>query len=115
VIRAGLARAARLFLGVAAASAAVAAVLGLAVGASVVRAVAVGWYGTGAAVLALGFLASSRGPTRATEALSLRARSRRWATRAEQEESLNLGAVLVVLGVCLILLGVIVDPRHRLF
>src|SRR5581483_5465796 len=115
MVRAGVARAGRLFLAVAAASAVAALLIGLAVGAGAARAVSVGWYGTGAAVLLLGFLASRRGPTRAAEPGGLRLRTRRWATRAEQEDALKLSAVLVVLGIVLIALGVVVDPRHRLF
>ena len=116
MVRAGLARALRLFVAVAAASAALALLVGLAVGASAARAVSVGWYATGAIVLVLGFFASSRGPTRATErGVGRRLRQRRWATRGEQEDALNLSAVLVALGVVLIALGVVLDPRQRLF
>lgn len=116
MIRAGLARALRLFVVVAAASAVVSLVLGVVFGADASRSVSVGWYAVGATVLLLGFFASSRGPTRAVEeGSSLRLRARRWATRGEQEDALNLSAVLVLLGVVLIVLGIAVDPRHRLF
>jgi hypothetical protein len=120
VIRAGLARAAKLFLGVALASGAVSLLAGVALGARWARALSVGWYCAGAFVLLLGFLASSRGPTRAAETgswapVTLRNRSLRWATRSEQEESIGVSAVLVLLGLVLIVLGVAVDPRHPLF
>jgi hypothetical protein len=39
----------------------------------------------------------------------------RWATRDEQEESINSSAVFVVLGVVLIVLGAASDNRHALF
>jgi hypothetical protein len=120
VIRAGLARASKLFLGAAAVSAALSLLIGLVVGSSVARAVSVGWYGGGALLLALGFVASSRGPTRTEDSgawspVTLRNRSLRWATRSEQEESIGVSAVLVLLGLVLIALGVLVDPRHPVF
>jgi hypothetical protein len=120
MIRAGLARAAKLFLAAALASGAVALLVGLGLGAGAERALSVGWTCAGAFALLLGFLASSRGPTRSAESgnwapISMRGRSLRWASRREQEESLGLSAVLVALGLLLIVLGVLVDPRHRLF
>jgi uncharacterized membrane protein len=120
MIRAGLARVARLFLALAVGSGAIALVVGLLLGADAGRAVALGWYLMGIFLLLVGFVASSRGPTRSSDSgswspISLTGRSLRWATRSEQEESLNLSAVLVVLGFVLIVLGVAVDPRHPLF
>jgi hypothetical protein len=120
VIRAGLARALKLFVGAAAASAVVAVLIGLAVGSTAARAVSVGWYCAGGFLLLIGLVASSRGPTRSADTagwtpISLTGRSLRWATRSEQEESLNLSAVLVLLGFLLIVLGIVVDPRHPLF
>jgi hypothetical protein len=99
----------------------VAALGGLALGSDVGRSVAVGWYCTGAFLLAIGLAASSRGPTRLVERpglrgpVSARGRALRWATRGEQEDSIKLSAVFVVLGFALIALGVGIDPRHRLF
>jgi uncharacterized membrane protein len=120
VIRAGLARALKLFLGVSAVSAAVSLLIGLLGGSGAARAVSVGWYCVGAFTLMLGFVASSRGPTRTVDGgawapVSMRGRSLRWASRTEQEESISVSAVLVVLGFVLIALGVLVDPRHPLF
>jgi hypothetical protein len=119
VIRAGLARALKLYLGVAAVSGALSLAIGLASGSAVSRAVSVGWYCSGALLLALGLVASSRGPTRAADTgawapVTLRKRSLRWATRSEQDESLAVSALLVVLGLLLIVLGVAVDPLHPL-
>jgi hypothetical protein len=120
MIRAGFARAATLFFGLAVGSGLVALLAGLALGAGVARSLSLGWVCVGAFVLLLGVLATSRGPTRTVEGgtwapISLRGRSLRWATRAEQEESLAISVLLVVLGLLLIALGVAVDPRHRLF
>ena len=120
MIRAGLARVAKLFVGVALASGAGAALIGAAAGAGLARSLSVGWYCAGALVLLLAFVTSSRGPTRSAEGeprtpVSLRARSLRWASRDEQEEALSVSALLVVLGVALIALGVLVDPVHPVF
>ncbi len=119
MIRAGLARALKLFAAAAAASGLVSLLVGFAVGAGAARSLSVGWYCTGSFALLLGFVASSRGPTRAEDGgwspVSLSGRSLRWATRSEQEESIGVSALLVVLGLVLILLGVAADPRHPLF
>jgi uncharacterized membrane protein HdeD (DUF308 family) len=120
VIRAGLARALRLFAVTIVVSGVIALLIGLVVGTSPDRALAVGWYATGSLVLLVGFVASVRGPTRSVDSgawapVSARGRMLRWATRSEQEDSLNLSAVLVALGVVLLVLGVAVDGRHRLF
>jgi hypothetical protein len=120
VIRAGLARAAKLFCAVAVASAVVSLLTGLALGAGAARALSVGWYCVGAFLLVLGFVASARGPTRVADKgsrapVTLRGRPLRWATRSEQEESIGLSAVLILLGIVLIALGVAVDPRQPIF
>ena len=115
MIRAGLARALRLLVAVAAATAVVSILVGLALGAGLDRALSVGWYCAGAFALLVGFVASSRGPTRGADIPTGRVRARRWATRNEQEETINLSAALVALGFVLIVLGVLVDRRHPLF
>jgi hypothetical protein len=108
MLRAGLTRALRLLAAVAAATAVVSLIAGLVVGASPGRALSVGWICAGALVLLLGFGASVRGPMP-------RGAGRRWATRAEQEEALNLSAALVAIGLLLVVLGVLADRRHPLF
>jgi hypothetical protein len=115
MLRAGLVRALRLFVAVAAATAVVSLLAGLALGAGVGRALSLGWYCVGALALLAGFAASSRGPTRSAETPSSRVRARRWATRAEQDETLDLSAALVALGLLLLVLGVLADRRHPLF
>jgi uncharacterized membrane protein HdeD (DUF308 family) len=120
VIRAGLARALKLLVLAIVVPGAVALLIGLVAGTSVSHALALAWYAAGAFVLLVGFAASSRGPTRSSDTgawapVSARGRMLRWATRSEQEDSLNVSAVLVALGVVLLVLGVAVDGRHRLF
>lgn len=119
-LRAGLARFLTILAVIAAVSAAAAALVGLGLGGSIERAVAIGWYLAGAFALFVGFIASTRGPTRAADSggwapLSLRGRSLRWASRTEQDDSLNISAILVAIGFVLIVLGVAIDPIHALF
>ncbi len=97
----------------------VALLVGLAFGAAPDRSVSLGWYAVGGFLMIGGFFVGNRGPARSSGGgfapFSLRGRMVRWATPAEQEESLNLSAVLIVLGFALILLGVAVDSRYSLF
>jgi len=91
--------------------------IGLLAGASVSRAVSIGWYSVGCILLISGFFVGNRGPARPEgegwSAFSLR-RWVRWATPDEQRESLSLSAFLVVLGFLLIALGVVADSRYKL-
>lgn len=100
-------------------SAVVAIPVGAALGASVGRAVSVAWYLTGSILILGGFLVGNRGPARPVEGsgwapFAFRSRMLRWASREEQEESINFSAILIVLGFVLLVLGVAVDPRHSL-
>jgi hypothetical protein len=96
---------------------ATAGVFGLAVGSSFTRAISVGFYIFGSMILIGGFFVGSRGPLRprGEGVFLLRPRSVRRATPAEREEALNMSAILVVLGLVLIVVGVVFDPRQKLF
>ena len=110
-------RFAELLVGVSVLVVAVSTVLGVAVGASLTRAVSVGFYLVGSVLLIGGFFVGNRGPLRPRGDggfMFVRPRGVRRATPAEREEALNMSAVLVVLGLVLIVLGVVVDPRQRL-
>jgi hypothetical protein len=97
--------------------------LGALFGASLTRALALGFYAMGCVLMLGGFFTGNRGPTRveseATGPISPFAmfgpRKMRWASLAEQEETINYSAVIVSLGFFLVLLGVLVDTRHSLF
>jgi hypothetical protein len=96
--------------------------VGLLLGASLPRSIALGYYLVGCFLLLAGFFFGNRGPVRPkgdvdTGGMFMRAATRRlrWATRDEQEESINSSAVFVLLGVALIVLGAASDNRHALF
>ena len=83
---------------------------------------ALGLYCLGSLLLVGGFMIGNRGPVRPLDSGRLDAppipilgvRRLRYATREEQEESVNLGAIVVALGLALIALGVAVDASHDL-
>ncbi|HEY6015585.1 MAG TPA: hypothetical protein VIU86_16125 [Gaiellaceae bacterium] len=117
MLRAALGRLAKLFLLAAGGSAVIALPLGLAFGAGVSRSVSLGWYAVGAFCTLGGFLVGNRGPARSVGGyapFSFRGRMVRWASKEEQEESINFSAVLIVLGFALIVLGIAADTRYRL-
>jgi hypothetical protein len=85
------------------------------------RAGALGCYGIGSILLVSGFFVGNRGPVRQVDGGGSpvpmpfgRSRRLRLATREEQEESLNLGAIVVALGLALIACGIAVDEAHEL-
>jgi hypothetical protein len=97
--------------------------LGLLVGASLDRSVALGFYGLGCFLMVSGFFVGNRGPARVksespdSSMLPLPGfggRKLRWATLEEQNETINNSAVFVVLGLILVMIGVAVDTRHSL-
>ncbi len=95
---------------------AVGLLIGTAGGYGLGRALAVSYYIVGVALLVVGFFVTSRGPVRLRggEGHGLRYGSQavRWATRSEQDETINASAVLIALGLTLILIGVAFDS-HR--
>ena len=90
---------------------------GLLGGASVSRALAIGFYLVGSFMLVAGFFIGNRGPVRpkGTGPTFFGSRIMRWATPLEREESLNESALFVALGFVLIIIGVAVDSRTGLF
>lgn len=114
----------RRFLTLLAAGAALAALIGLALDAlthqALLRGLAIGFYLTGVGLCGIAFLLGSRPPVRTRGGGGFVGLGRwigggvRFATRSEQEEALNLPAIFVALGVCLIVVGAAVDSRHSL-
>lgn len=96
--------------------------IGLLAGASVGRSISIGYYLVGSGTLILGFFAGNRGPVRQRGEhggggfiVPLPGRMLRWASPAEQHESISLSAIFITLGFALIVLGVVADTRYRLF
>ena len=97
--------------------------LGLLAGASLDRAVSLGFYGLGCFLMVAGFFIGNRGPARVkseTAGSSMLPvpgfgnRRLRWATLDEQNETINNSAVFIILGLILVLIGVVVDSHHSL-
>jgi hypothetical protein len=97
--------------------------LGLLAGASLDRAISLGFYGLGCFLMISGFFVGNRGPARVKSETAgwtmlpipgIGSRRLRWATLDEQNETINNSAVFIVLGVILVVIGVLVDSRHSL-
>lgn len=116
-MRAAARRLGLILVALAAGTAVPALLIGLVAGASVSRALSIGWYGVGSALLLSGFFVGNRGPARPQgegwAAFSLN-RWVRWATPEEQRESISLSALLVILGFVLIVFGAVADTRNSL-
>ena len=118
MIIAALRRFAVLLAFAAGATAAASLVIGVLAGASVGRALSMGFYLVGSFLLVAGFFVGNRGPGRLRGdggTPFFGSRSVRWATPSEREDAINTSAVFVSIGFVLIVLGVLVDSRYRLF
>jgi hypothetical protein len=121
---AALRRLAVLVVSAAALTAAVSLLVGLLVGASLDRAVSLGFYVVGSFLLVSGFFLGNRGPARVKSESpgftmlplpGYASRRLRWATLDEQEETINHSAIFIGLGVILVLIGILVDSQRSLF
>src|SRR5213078_845199 len=124
MLLAALRRLALLIVGVGVGTLVVSVLLGLLFGASLPRAIALGYYLVGCFLLLAGFFFGNRGPVRPRGDADSgggifffrpSGRRVRWATREEHEEAINYSAVYVVLGLVLNFLGIASDTRHTLF
>jgi hypothetical protein len=97
--------------------------LGVLAGASLDRAISLGFYGLGCFLMVSGFFVGNRGPARVKSETAgwtmmpipgIGSRRLRWATLDEQNETINNSAVFIVLGVILVVIGVLVDSHHSL-
>jgi hypothetical protein len=82
------------------------------------RAVSSGFDLVGAFFLIVGFFVGNRGPVRlkgAGAAMLFSERRMRWATPMEREEAISDSAVFVSVGLAMIIIGVAIDSRYRLF
>lgn len=112
-----------LVLGCSAVIVAVSALFGALIGASLDRAISLGFYGLGCFLMVSGFFVGNRGPARLkSEATGWSMlpipgfgdRRLRWASLDEQNETINNSAIFISLGLILVLIGVLVDSRLSL-
>jgi type IV secretory pathway protease TraF len=106
-------------------TAAVSLLLGVLVGASAERSMALGFYAIGCFLMLAGFFVGNRGPARVKSESAGSGilpffmfggqRNLRWASLGEQTEAMNNSAVFITLGVILVLMGVALDTRHSFF
>lgn len=98
-------------------------VFGVLLGAELRRALAVGFYVSGCILVVVGFFFGVRPPVRTTGegppasflgSLAAGGGTARWATADDLKDSLSASAVFVFLGLLMIAIGVLVDPRDRL-
>jgi hypothetical protein len=120
MLLAGFRRLATIGAALLAATVALSVLLGLAAGADLLRAIAVGLYVLGALLLAGCFVFGVRGPLRGVSetgetAPIIGARGYRRATPDERSESTRIAVLLFVLGIVVILIGSAIDPAHRAF
>jgi hypothetical protein len=121
VTRSALVAAARRFAillaAIAAATAVLSLLLGLAAGAGVDRSISLGFYLVGCFLLVSGFFIGNRGPARfkgEEHSGLLGPRRLRWASLEERTATLNESAVFVSIGFALLVVGMLVDDRARL-
>jgi hypothetical protein len=87
--------------------------IGLIIGSSLNRAIAVGFEASGCLLLVLGFFVGNRGPVRQKgDATPFGPRFLRWATPDEHTSTIAESAIFIVLGLILILIGLAVDKRY---
>jgi hypothetical protein len=124
MLLAGLRRLFLLLAGAVGVTAAGSVLVGLVVGSSLGRALTIGFYLAGCFVLVAGFFVANRGPARVKSETAASGglfpfvgggRRLRWATLGEQNESINLSAVFVVMGLVLVAIGALFDSRHSFF
>ena len=96
--------------------AAVSLAIGAVGGFSLNRSLAIGFESFGSLLLVLGFFVGNRGPVRAKgDAIPFFGpRFLRWATPDEVERTIPESAIFVVLGLIVIVIGLVIDSRHRL-
>ncbi|TMM25492.1 MAG: hypothetical protein E6F97_02870 [Actinobacteria bacterium] len=110
-------------LGASALTAFASVLVGLLIGASLDRALTLGFYLVGCFLLVTAFFVGNRGPARVKSETAegggmfpyFGTRHMRWATLNEQEDALNSSGVFVILGFALVIIGALIDSHHSLF
>jgi len=92
---------------------------GLLAHASLNRAISLGFYLVGALLVVIGFAGGSRGPYRSDPPVdggSIRfGRRLRRATVAELNETMSVAAIVIAIGLALLVIGIAIDDRQKLF
>jgi sulfite exporter TauE/SafE len=90
--------------------------VGLIIGSSLNRAIAVGFEAFGCLLLVLGFFVGNRGPVRQKDEASpfFGPRFLRWATHDEHQSTIAESAIFIILGLLLIVIGLLIDSRYHL-
>jgi hypothetical protein len=117
-LAAGARRFAVLLVGIAGATALGSLAIGLLAGAATPRALSLGFYLVGSLLLVAGFFVGNRGPARLKgeeHAGLLGPRRLRWASPEERTTTLNESALLISIGFVLLVVGLLVDDRARVF
>jgi hypothetical protein len=118
VVAAGLRRFAFLLAGLAGLTAALTLVFTALAGSNVDRTVSIGFDLVGVFFLVAGFFVGNRGPVRLKGQASVPLfgeRRMRWATPDEREEAISDSAIFIAVGIAMIIIGVAIDSRYRLF
>jgi hypothetical protein len=118
--RQGLRRLALIYVVIFAATVVLSTLFGLAAGASIQRALAIGFYLAGAVLLGGCFVVGARGPLRGVSREGdtvplVGARGVRRATGDERSESSRTAILLFVFGLSLVVIGSLIDPAHKSF
>ncbi len=89
--------------------------IGLILGASLNRSIAVGFEAFGCLMLVFGFFVGNRGPVRSKSDATplLGPRFLRWATAEEHQSTIAESAIFIVLGLLLIIIGLAIDSRYQ--
>ena len=90
--------------------------IGLILGTSLNRSIAIGFEAFGCLLLVLGFFVGNRGPVRTKGEASpfFGPRFVRWATAEEHTSTIAESAIFIVLGLLLIVIGLAIDSRYNL-
>ena len=90
--------------------------IGLLLGGSLNRAIAVGFEAFGCLMLLFGFFVGNRGPVRTKGEANpfFGPRFLRWATPEEHGSTIAESAIFIVLGLILIMIGLAIDNRYNL-
>ena len=118
VVAAGLRRFALILAGLGGVTATFTLLFSALAGGNVDRTVSVGFDLVGVFFLVAGFFVGNRGPVRLKGQASVPLfgeRRMRWATPDEREEAISDSAIFVAVGIAMIIIGVAIDSRYRLF